>query len=86
MFLLLAKLLHNFTWFLLQTISYMAERVVGQGSFGVVFQVYYFILFITGAIVYLCLSIYPSYTHRKLYVHNFMIFLFGSAGKMLRDW
>ena len=25
--------------FMLQTISYMAERVVGHGSFGVVFQV-----------------------------------------------
>lgn len=26
----------------LQKVSYMAERVVGTGSFGVVFQVYYF--------------------------------------------
>lgn len=25
--------------FIVQTISYMAERVVGQGSFGIVFQV-----------------------------------------------
>lgn len=29
-----------FVWFYaLQTISYMAERVVGTGSFGIVFQV-----------------------------------------------
>lgn len=27
-------------WFYLQTISYMAERVVGTGSFGIVFQVH----------------------------------------------
>jgi hypothetical protein len=33
--------IHNTEYFLikLQTISYMAERIVGQGSFGVVFQV-----------------------------------------------
>jgi hypothetical protein len=31
---------NNFIYFLIfQTISYMAERVVGHGSFGVVFQV-----------------------------------------------
>lgn len=29
----------SFKSFCLQTISYMAERVVGHGSFGVVFQV-----------------------------------------------
>jgi hypothetical protein len=33
---------NNFIYFLIfQTISYMAERVVGHGSFGVVFQVKY---------------------------------------------
>lgn len=30
-----------------QTISYMAERVVGTGSFGVVFQVYMFFFFLS---------------------------------------
>lgn len=32
--------LRSYLWCYWQTISYMAERVVGTGSFGVVFQVY----------------------------------------------
>lgn len=32
------------SYFMLQTISYMAEDVVGTGSFGVVFQVLYLAL------------------------------------------
>lgn len=36
---MLKRLALNPLWFIVQTISYMAERVVGQGSFGIVFQV-----------------------------------------------
>lgn len=37
-----------------QTISYMAERIVGQGSFGTVFQV-------TRVVLYICCILKLSY-------------------------
>lgn len=42
-------------FYALQTISYMAERVVGTGSFGIVFQVGWVFVFPVAVLVLVCL-------------------------------
>lgn len=70
------KKLMVFVFYALQTISYMAERVVGTGSFGIVFQVRQVIFLDVTVLV----PVYLSYT-------ILMIFsLRPNAWKLVRLW
>lgn len=63
----------------MQTISYMAERVVGHGSFGVVFQVSFI------SLSPLCSVVYDHFSISRLSLIPLFFTFLDDSGEMSRD-